>query len=111
MWCDLLWVRGRLPRELFVEIMPMETSSALSRSLGFGAYATEGTWIHDVVIDGLACLVESRVALSRISEFPPMLPFTRPRMCIVSYVMWRERFAERLCGLFLQLRGITYVCR
>lgn len=54
-------------------------------------------WIHDVVVPGWDCMADWSAAFSRMVEFPSMLPFARPMMCIL--VVWWvgdvERFAVR----------------
>jgi hypothetical protein len=57
--------------------------TGLSRGAGFVGMEMEGTCIHDVVMVESDSVAAVKAALSRISEFPDGVPFTRPSMCIV----------------------------
>lgn len=46
-------------------------------------------WIQDVVVLGEEVLAAWRAALRRMVELPPMLPLARPRMCMVTFVVFR----------------------
>jgi hypothetical protein len=59
--------------------------TGLSRGAGFVGMEMEGTCIHDVVMVESDSVAAVKAALSRISEFPDGVPFTRPSICIVRF--------------------------
>ena len=59
--------------------------TGLSRGAGFVGIEIEGTCIHDVVMVEFDSVAAVKAALSRISEFPDGVPFTRPSICIVRF--------------------------